>query len=90
MNESVQSEKALYEAILKLETMEECKNFFDDLCTYKEIEQMSQRIEVAQMLLAGATYDEVIAKTNISSATLSRVSKCIKRGKGYNTVLKKK
>lgn len=79
----------LYEAILKIETVEECKSFFDDLLTYKELEQMAQRVEVAQMLIAGATYDEVIAKTNISSATLSRVSKCIKRGNGYNTVLKK-
>lgn len=79
----------LYEAILKIETVEECKNFFDDLLTYKEIELLAQRVEVAKMLIGGATYDEVIAKTNISSATLSRVSKCIKRGKGYNTVLKK-
>ena len=89
MTEDLQIIEGLYQAILKLETVEECKNFFDDLCTYKELEQMAQRIEVAKMLLSGATYDEVIAKTNISSATLSRVSKCIKRGKGYNSVLKK-
>lgn len=80
---------ALYEAILKLENLEECKNFFDDLCTFKELEQMAQRVEVAKMLMDGSTYDEVISKTNISSATLSRVSKCIKRGKGYSTILKR-
>ena len=89
MTEDLQLLDELYQTILKLETVEECREFFDDLCTYKELEQMAQRIEVAKMLLAGATYDEVIAKTNISSATLSRVSKCIKRGKGYNTILKK-
>ncbi|MBE7088036.1 MAG: TrpR-related protein YerC/YecD [Clostridiales bacterium] len=89
MTDDIQIIEGLYEAILKLNSKEECKNFFDDLCTYKEVEQMAQRVEVAKMLLDGATYDEVIAKTNISSATLSRVSKCIKRGKGYNTILKK-
>ncbi|MBO5328820.1 MAG: TrpR-related protein YerC/YecD [Clostridia bacterium] len=89
MTEEIINVHGLYDAILKIETIEECKSFFDDLLTYKELEQMAQRIEVAKMLMDGATYDEVIAKTNISSATLSRVSKCIKRGKGYNTVLKK-
>lgn len=69
-------------------TVEECESFFADLCTYKEIEQMTQRIIAAKLLLKGDTYEEVIKKTEISSATLSRVSKCVKYGSGYKTVLK--
>ena len=67
--------------------MEDCRNLFDDLCTYKELEQMVQRIEAAKLLLEGKTYEEIIALTDISSATLSRVSKCVKYGKGYKSVL---
>lgn len=77
-----------YKAILSLKTVEECESFFADLCTYKEIEQMTQRIIAAKLLLNGDTYEEVIKKTEISSATLSRVSKCVKYGSGYKTVLK--
>lgn len=77
-----------YEAILSLKTVEECESFFADLCTYKEIEQMTQRIIAAKLLLKGDTYEEVIKKTEISSATLSRVSKCVKYGSGYKTVFK--
>lgn len=73
----------LYKIIASLETPEEVDELLEDLCTYKEIEQMSQRIKAAKLLLDGDTYEEVIAKTNISSATLSRVSKCVKYGKGY-------
>lgn len=76
-----------YKAILSLKTIEECRNFFADLCTYKEIEQMTQRIISAKLLLKGETYEEVIKKTDISSATLSRVSKCVKYGSGYKMVL---
>ncbi len=78
----------LFEVFLKLETIEDCRDLFDDLCTYKELEQMLQRINAAKYLLNGETYDEVIKKTNISSATLSRVSKCVKYGKGYKKFLK--
>ncbi|MGI6594852.1 MAG: YerC/YecD family TrpR-related protein [Christensenellales bacterium] len=81
--------KKLYESILKLETIEECENFFADLCTNKEVEQMAQRVKAATLLLAGKTYAEVIAETEISSATLSRVSRCVQYGKGYKTILKK-
>ena len=77
-----------YEAILSLKTVEECESFFADLCTYKEIEQMTQRIIAAKLLLKGDTYEKVIKETEISSATLSRVSKCVKYGSGYKTVLK--
>jgi len=80
--------KELYEVLLKLKTIEDCQALFEDLCTYKELEQMSQRIAAAKLLLDGETYEAVIKKTNISSATLSRVSKCVKYGEGYKKFLK--
>lgn len=79
----------LYEILAKLNTAEEVAIFFDDLCTYSEIDKMEQRVEAAQMFLDGATYNQVIQKTEISSATLSRVSRCIRRGSGgYSNLLK--
>ena len=78
----------LYQAIIDVKNIEDCSDLFDDLCTYKEIEQMAQRITSARLLIEGYTYEEVIKKTKISSATLSRVSKCVKFGKGYNKILK--
>lgn len=78
----------LFKAVLALESMEECKNFFDDLCTIGEIKAMSQRLEVAQMLRENAVYNEIIAKTGASSATVSRVARCLNYGAGgYTTVL---
>ena len=77
----------LYNCILKLKTPNECKAFFEDLCTYKEVENMAQRITAAKLLLEGKTYEEVIKETDISSATLSRVSKCVKYGNGYRAIL---
>ena len=79
----------LYEILAKINTAEDVAIFFDDLCTYSEIEKMEQRVEAAQMFLDGATYNQVIQKTEISSATLSRVSRCIRRGSGgYSRLLK--
>ena len=81
---------ALYAEILKLETLEECEKFFDDLCTINELEAMLQRIKAAKMLLEDKTFQEVISETKISSATLARVSKCIKYGDGgYKDILTK-
>ena len=80
----------LYAEILKLETLEECAKFFDDLCTINELEAMLQRIKAAKMLLEDKTFQEVINETKISSATLARVSKCIKYGDGgYKDILTK-
>ena len=80
----------LYVEILKLETIEECEKFFDDLCTINELEAMLQRIKAAKMLLEDKTFQEVINETKISSATLARVSKCIKYGDGgYKDILTK-
>ena len=81
--------KELFKAVLSLETEEECYDFFEDLCTIKEIEQMTQRYAAAKLLSEGKTYEEVIEQTEISSATLSRVSKCIKYGKGYKNIIDK-
>lgn len=81
--------KELFKAVLSLETEEECYDFFEDLCTIKEIEQMTQRYAAAKLLSEGKTYEEVIEQTEISSATLSRVSKCIKYGKGYKNIINK-
>ena len=81
----------LFEEILKLETIEECNKFFDDLCTINELEAMLQRIKAAKMLLQDKTFQEVTKETKISSATLARVSKCIKYGDGgYKDIIEKK
>ncbi len=80
----------LYKAITDIESVEECKALFDDLCTYKEVEQMAQRLRAAKLLLDGMTYNEVISQTGISSATLSRVSKCVNHGSdGYKKAVEK-
>ena len=82
--------KELYDEILKLETEEECEAFFSDLCTMKELQSMGQRLLAAKMLLDGKTYNEVIEETDISSATLARVSKCVRYGDGgYANIIKK-
>lgn len=77
-----------YELILSVKSKEDCKNLFDDLCTVNEVEQMAQRVRAAKLLMEGMTYNQVIEETDISSATLSRVSRCVRYGKGYVTVMK--
>lgn len=72
----------LYSTLASLHTADDVKTLFEDLCTYKEIEQMAQRITAARLLLEGNTYARVIERTDISSATLSRVSRCIQHGSG--------
>lgn len=91
MSDNIQNEyKTLFETILKLKTVQDCEDFFSDLCTYKELDAMTQRLQAAKLLLTeeNATYEKIIAQTNISSATLSRVSRCVKHGKGYKKFLK--
>lgn len=78
----------LYGIIAGLSSAEECQMLFEDLCTHKEIEKMAERIHAAGLLLEGKTYNQVISETDISSATLSRVSRCVQYGKGYRNVLK--
>lgn len=80
----------LFEAILSLETKEECRAFFDDICTIKELDAMAQRIEVAHMLQASKTYLDIAAKTGASTATISRVNRALNYGsEGYSSVLKR-
>ena len=79
----------LFKAILSLETQEECKDFFEDLCTIEEIKLMSQRWHVARLLNDKAKYLDVQELTGASSATVSRVKKCLDYGKGYSMVLEK-
>ena len=79
----------LYKLIASLDSPEECQILFDDLCTHKEVEKMAERVYAAKLLLEGNTYNQVMAQADISSATLSRVSRCVQYGKGYSTLLKK-
>lgn len=78
----------LFEAILFLENVEECYRFFDDIATMNEIQSISQRLQVAKMLVEGATYTAIEDETNASTATISRVRRCIDYGSdGYKIVL---
>lgn len=78
----------LFDGILQLKTREECYEFFEDLCTISELRDMSQRLEVARMLEAGEKYDDIEAKTGASTATISRVKRCLRYGAdGYIIVL---
>ena len=81
---------ALFDAILSLETREECYNFFEDLCTVKEISDMAQRLEAAKLLLGGSTYDQIVKAVEISTATISRITSCIQYGSGgYRDTIEK-
>lgn len=78
----------LCQAMLSLETVEECYQFFEDICTVSELKALAQRLEVARMLRAGHTYEEVVERTGASTATISRVKRCLNYGAdGYDTVL---
>jgi len=78
----------LFRAILLLKNEKECYNFFEDLSTINEIKELSQRFEVARMLDNGFTYEEIVDKTGASSATISRVKKCLNYGAdGYKLIL---
>ncbi|QMS85944.1 YerC/YecD family TrpR-related protein [Candidatus Xianfuyuplasma coldseepsis] len=80
----------LFEAILKLENIEECYRFFDDLCTINELEAFGQRFDVAKMLYAKKTYQEIERETGISAATISKISKSFTFGPGgYELLIKK-
>ena len=78
----------LFRAVLSLETIEECYKFFEDVCTIKEIQEIAQRLEVARLLGEGRAYNDVAKQTGASTATISRVNKCIAYGSGgYELVL---
>ena len=80
----------LFRAILDLKTVEECYDFFEDVCTIKEMKDMAQRMEVAALLHAGQSYQQICAKTGASTATIGRVNKCLNYGTGgYRRALQK-
>lgn len=77
----------LFSAILKLESLDECYAFFEDLCTIPELKAMSQRIVVAHMLKEDKVYSDIVSKTKASTATISRVNRSIRYGcEGYALV----
>ncbi len=80
----------MYEAILTLETVEECKRFFDDLCTVTELQAMEQRYQVAVYLSQGMLYNDILERTGASSATISRVNRSLQYGAdGYEVVFER-
>ncbi|MCR5030971.1 MAG: helix-turn-helix domain-containing protein [Selenomonadaceae bacterium] len=80
----------LCEAVLSLQNLEEWYQFFEDVCTIGEMRALAQRLEVARMLDAGHTYDEIVARTGASTATISRVKRCLHYGAdGYKLVLER-
>ena len=82
--------KAMYEAILSLQTVDECMKFFDDLCTVSELLAMEQRFQVAVCLNNGMIYNDILAETGASSATISRVNRSLQYGNdGYAIVFER-
>ena len=85
-----EEQERLFAAILSLESAEECRCFFEDLCTIKELNEMAQRLEVAVLLKQGETFNNIVEKTGASTATISRVNRCLRYGAGgYRSVLSK-
>ncbi|HOM02253.1 MAG TPA: YerC/YecD family TrpR-related protein [Acetivibrio sp.] len=90
MNSKIRDELTdkLFEAILLLDNIEECYDFFEDICTVAEIKALAQRLEVARMLREGKTYTEISEKTGASTATISRINRALNYGAdGYKTIL---
>lgn len=88
MKNGQQQKDMLYQAILTLENLEECKAFFQDLCTVAELRAMEQRFEVAELLDSGLIYNDILERTGASSATISRVNRALQYGAdGYKTIL---
>lgn len=72
----------LFETILGLDSVEECYRFFEDVCTVKEVQDMAQRLDVAVLLSRGENYHTISQQANVSTATISRVSRCLNYGSG--------
>ena len=82
------SSDLLYRALLQIHTLEECRQFLQDLCTVSELKAMEQRMEVAMLLDQGHIYSEILERTGASGATISRVNRCLHYGAdGYRTVI---
>ena len=92
MNDKLRDEQTdrLFAGILALKDIDECYAFFTDLCTISEVKSMAQRFHVATMLKKGVKYSEICKETGVSSATISRVNRCLEYGMdGYNLVLER-
>ena len=90
MQNKIRDEKLefLLRGILTLDNIDECYHFFEDLCIVSELQEMSRRMQAARMLRANAVYAEIAQQTGLSTATISRVNRCLKYGNdGYITVL---
>ena len=86
--ESAEQDILLFDAVLALRDREECRAFFQDLCTVAELKALAQRMEVAQLLDQGFIYNDILQRTGASSATISRVNRALQYGAdGYKTVL---
>ena len=92
MNQTAKQEKIaqLYALLAATDDPQDLQALFDDLCTVKEIENMAERLHAAKLLMEGNTYNQVMAQADISSATLSRVSRCVQYGRGYSRLLRGK
>ena len=88
-NEKKMHIQALIALLASVDNVEDCQALLEDLCTNKELENMAERCHAAKLLLEGKTYAQVMEQVEISSATLSRVSRCVQYGKGYSKLLKK-
>ena len=87
-NFNIEAFDELFKAVLKLKSNEDCRKFFEDVCTIKELQDISQRLEVAKLLKDGKNYQEVSKETGASTATICRVNKCLNYGSGgYEIVL---
>lgn len=92
MNNKLQNENMdfLFKAILSLETIEECYDFFEDLCTVQELKTLSQRIVVAKMLSEKSVYTDIVEQTGASTATISRVNRSLQYGcDGYDKIFER-
>lgn len=89
-NIHTEATKEFFKALLLLESEEDCRDFFEDICTVKELQDISQRLEVARMLDDGKSYQVVSKETGASTATISRVNRCLVYGSGgYKKILDK-
>ena len=90
MTEHEQRLQSLYQLIADIHDPKDIEALLEDLCTRKEVENMAERVYAARLLIEGNTYNQVMSQASISSATLSRVSRCVQYGNGYSRLLKKK
>ena len=90
MNIRNEATDRLFRSILNLKTIEECYDYCEDLCTIKEVQDMAQRLEAARLLSQGMSYQKIAEQTEMSTATIGRVSRCLHYGSGgYQTALER-